>query len=254
MKHLRPIALLALASMIASAAFAGPQFIPLGKVTGAITVATIASGSRVTILPEVMRHLELARTYAQSGKVHEVHAHTERVLVGDEIKVAVFFDGVPMSRRDDCIKALESSLAEWERATKGAVRFTRTGGVPDVTVRFQPEVTMQGEQVAGHIRWRRPMQTPSERLTGERTKADVRIRTVTPSGRAMSVNAMRHAVMHEFGHVLGLEDSSSRDDIMGLLDPRNPNAGPRDYEANAVRMLREEARRILVTVQPKTRN
>jgi hypothetical protein len=55
---------------------------------------------------------------------------------------------------------------------------------------------------------------------------------------------MKHEIMHEMGHILGLEDSDRVGDLMGPLDVNHPVSGPKSYESEAVYELRSQADRI----------
>ena len=56
---------------------------------------------------------------------------------------------------------------------------------------------------------------------------------------------MRHAAMHEFGHVLGLDDSPREGDVMGPLDIDHPVSAPSALEVQTVLSFRAQAQQII---------
>jgi predicted Zn-dependent protease len=67
---------------------------------------------------------------------------------------------------------------------------------------------------------------------------------MTLNFKAMPMESMRHEMMHEIGHVLGLEDTESTGAIMGPLDMNRPVSRPLPHEVKAVWDIRLEASRI----------
>lgn len=204
-------------------------------------------GARVApLLPEVTKHLDQARDAVRSGKGGLAGAHAEMVLIGDEVRFAVRFENVPESLRANSRKALEEALGAWERSLGESVRFVEVADPANahVQVRFKRDVYMGKEPVAGFANWKRIIRTDGPDVVESRFTADLQIRTMNLDGKAMPAAAMRHEVMHEFGHVLGLEDCDHTGILMGPLDVRKPVSAPLPHETAAVRDLRDEARRV----------
>ncbi|MEQ1933145.1 MAG: matrixin family metalloprotease, partial [Fimbriimonadaceae bacterium] len=74
--------------------------------------------------------------------------------------------------------------------------------------------------------------------------ASVQLRTITPQGKPMSLAQMRHAAMHELGHILGLDDSPDQGDVMGPLDLSRPVIEPKSDEIAELLKLRKDAQEI----------
>jgi len=109
-----------------------------------------------------------------------------------------------------------------------------------IIIRFQPDVRQRGEAVAGYVNWKRTAGEGEGSVTG-----DIQIRTVNLDGSAMSGRAMRNIVVHEMGHLLGLDDTDRMGEAMSPLDISHPVSGPSSSEANVVRSLRTEATNLL---------
>jgi hypothetical protein len=103
---------------------------------------------------------------------------------------------------------------------------------------------MGQEQVAGFTSWQRKIETDSPHSSQMTFHADMQLRDRDLDYRPMSFEAMRHEACHETGHVLGLDDSDRRGDLMGPLEITHPVSGPTTIEADSVRSLREEAKEI----------
>lgn len=199
-----------------------------------------------TLLPEVNRHMEQARSHLDRGTVEVAMAHATVVLVGDRVRYTIRFQNVHPERHRSFERAFEAAVESWERLLDDTVRFHRIDRTEDadVNVRFMPAVKMHKEQVAGYVNWRRTIKIEQDKVKECHFKADLQLRTQTLEGTPMPGDAVKHAAMHEVGHVMGLDDSPRQGDIMGPLDINRPVARPQPHEVASVRALREEARSI----------
>lgn len=201
---------------------------------------------RATVLAEVQKHLDCARDGMANGTPEVAAAHASLVLVGDEIKYSIQFEGVPDRLRARCKQALGGALDKWEQALDDTVTFREISDPAnaDVVVRFKPAVVMGKEPVAGYANWKRVLKSDGPKVQSVSFKSDLQIRTINLDGQPMPLECVRHEIAHEMGHILGLEDSESPRDLMGPLDVSRPVMGPQSYEVDAVRQLRSEARRL----------
>ena len=206
------------------------------------------------ILPEVSKHLAEGHADVSSNTMPMAKAHAELVLLGQDIKLSVLFQGVPAKQQAACLKTLDSATAQWEQVLDDGVHFVRVGKgeASNVTVRFRPSVMMKNEPVAGYVNWKRAIKTAPDGTVASDFTADLQIRVKNLDGAPMPENAMRHAAMHELGHVLGLDDSPREGDVMGPLDVENPVSCPTPLEAQTVKALRSEASEILEQASPST--
>lgn len=235
MRALRPI-LLAATSILAISATA----------THAAPNAPVESSRRAAILPEVQKHLDDARGCALNGTPAVAAAHADLILVGDEIKYTVQWEGVPQGMQARSLKALTGALDAWEKALDDSVTFreVKDPAQANILVRFKPGVMMGKEPVAGFANWKRSLLADGPKVQSIKFTSDLQIRTINLDGQPMPMECVRHEICHEVGHILGLEDSDSTGDLMGPLDVNHPINGPRSYEASAVKRLREDAQKI----------
>lgn len=193
------------------------------------------------VLPEIRQHL--ADGWACLQRDPEMaRAHAMAVLGGQDVAVEVDLTGVPANRRTACRSAVDGALEAWEQSIGDDFHLRRAqdGQRCGIVVKFQPDVRERGEPVAGYVNWKRTTIDGEGRMTG-----DVQVRTMNVDGEPMPMRAMRHIVLHEMGHLLGLDDSDRTGEAMGPLDVSRPVAVPTDAEASAVHDLRSDAERIL---------
>lgn len=199
------------------------------------------------VLPEVNKHLEMGQADIEKSTFAMACAHARLVLLDPEIRISVLFQNVSPNEHDKCLKILDAATAEWEKDLPGDVHFVRVpdGQTSNVVVRFRPSVLMKSEPVAGYVNWKREIETKTDGTVASHFSADLQIRVRNLDGAPMPTNAMRHAAMHEFGHVLGLDDSPREGDVMGPLDIDHPVSAPTSLEIQTVRSIRTEAAQII---------
>jgi len=215
----------------------------------AIAAAVVCSASTMrsaNVLSEVKRHLAEGHKFAADGSWEIAAAHADVVLISENVSVYVNVDHVSSSQRQACLRALDAALSQWESALDSTIHFQMQSDPSraDLKVIFRPDVRMGREAVAGLTNWTRSIHASGNKVTQASFKAEVQIRARDLEYHELSFEAMRQETEHEFGHVLGLDDSDHLGDLMGLFDINHLVTGPRDYEIQAVRNLRNEASQI----------
>ncbi|HSI72374.1 MAG TPA: matrixin family metalloprotease [Fimbriimonas sp.] len=210
------------------------------------TAPATSTGSNAPVLTEVSNHLSEAQKCFDKGTFDLAAAHADMVLVDENLGVFVKFQSVPENVKSTALKAMGQAFTGWQEALQGSVKFTQVDSEEkaDVVIRFKPDVRMGREPVAGFANWKRVIDKDSEGKIVSKFTSDLQIRTMTLSFKPMPMESMRHEMMHEIGHVLGLEDTEGTGDIMGPLDMSRPVAKPREHEAKAVFDIRAQASRI----------
>lgn len=200
----------------------------------------------VSLLPEVQKQLDAARSCTQNGTPEVAIAHANLILVDDEMTYEVEFEGVPDSLHSRCAKSLDGAMGAWTKALGNTITFKSITDPDkaDMVIRFKPSVLMGNEEVAGYVNWKRTLEADGGKVQTVNFKSLLQIRTINLDGNPMPPECIRHEVAHEVGHVLGLDDSDTTGDLMGPLDIDHPVGGPQPYEAAAVRKLRDEAHKL----------
>jgi hypothetical protein len=221
--------------------------------TGALAFLILGSSAvefkanlRARLLPEIFTHLSYAEQDVEAGKLRAALAHSDVVLLQGVVRVHVAFDGVDARREADCMAAVKAGIAAWQDAVAPETEFKLvddpTGA--EVQVTFVPRLTMDGKPVGGHTHWRRAVKALGDGTYSASVTATVTLVVDSPSGRPMNDGQMRQAATHEFGHILGLDDSERAGDVMGSLNMRKPVVAPRPEEMEALTEIRDAARSI----------
>ncbi len=214
----------------------------------ALPTAPATRGARpAPLLEEVQTHLDEAKKHQANGAQDMAVAHADMVLLSDDVAVYAKFENVPPAQMEISEKALNRALDTWATSLRDTIEFRVVKHEKDanVVVRFKPDVRMGREPVAGFANWKRIIKTDTAgKVTSAEFSADLQIRTMDLNFQPMEEEAIQHEVMHEMGHVLGLEDCDDSHNLMGPLDLKRPVSGPRPHEAQAVWDLRDQARRI----------
>ncbi len=139
------------------------------------------------------------------------------------------------------LQALEEATAVWEQAMGGAIDFTIVPkGQGQVRVKFERDVYFSGSPAMGRATWSRQLLDYGWGSYGANVTASIQIRTHL-NGTECRLDQVRHALAHELGHVLGLDDSPKFGDIMGpQVDGPSP-VQPSEEELAALTELHWEA-------------
>ncbi|HVL38009.1 MAG TPA: matrixin family metalloprotease [Fimbriimonadaceae bacterium] len=199
--------------------------------------------SRPLVLPELFVHLKHAEDDLERGQAGKARAHAELVLLARPIRVHVD-TGDPRLR-----ELAEQAMRHWE-AHVGALRFDLVDAreAHDVHIRFQPGLSRNGSNLAGHVKWRRVVR-PAGGLFEWSIEAHITLRTRRPDGRPMLDDAIVQAAMHELGHVLGLADCEGYEHVMSPLLLDRPCTTPSHSELTALRDLRGRAKDVITRIE-----
>lgn len=187
------------------------------------------------LLPKVTKDLATARQAAASGDWAKAEALVQLVR-NPQILVEAPDDATPVQ-----LQALEEATAIWEHAMGGAIDFQIVAqGSGQVRVKFEKDVYFSGYAAMGRATWSRQLIEYGWGSYGSQVSASIQIRTQL-NGKECRLEQLRHALAHELGHVLGLDDSPRLGDIMGpQVDGPSP-VEPSEEELSALSELHWEA-------------
>jgi predicted Zn-dependent protease len=183
------------------------------------------------------RHLDFAQRCVDRGDAAGLSASTDLILLS---QVNVYVD--PTGSTPQALTAVDKAMATWSRVLNGDVKFLRvpSAKLAQVVIRFKPSLSGKGGQYGGFTSWKRSV-TRTERTAAWSFHADMSLRTLAPSGTQMNGSQVLQAVLHEFGHVLGLDDSDDASEVMAPLDLAHPVTHPAESEVETLRSLRSKA-------------
>ncbi|MCH7904125.1 MAG: matrixin family metalloprotease [Armatimonadetes bacterium] len=203
-------------------------------------------GRSEMVQSRMYQHLDYAQDLVEKGRVNEAQAYAELMLMREDIKVFVDRSNLPRDMRSDALRALMGAAELWESALNREVNFRfTTREEADVIVAYTGVMKFGGREAAGNARWSRQVQAWSNDRYTTRVTAYITLRTHKPNGGMMNYSQMRHTAAHEFGHILGLEDSGRQGDIMGPLLFNRPVMRASDREIEGLLAFRDQVRQVL---------
>lgn len=194
---------------------------------------------------KIAEHYRLAVAAYRDRDYSQVLGETSLILLNAPVRVYVNVEDVDPSRADEYADAVGDGIAMWAAAFEGTILFERVDerSEAQVVIRFLDTLNELDRHICGHVHWKRRMVWSAGRREQVATlSADIRIALRENPHRAAlhSMDSIRHIATHELGHILGLEDSRSRNDVMGPDVHGRPAPGFSREELAAVRNLRAE--------------
>lgn len=211
--------------------------------------AYAASVDQHPLLPEVTQNLDLARKYADVGRIDVALAHAAVVMPDHRLRVRVDCSNIPPAGQGLFRNALNGAFRMWENALGEKTFEVTEADKADIVIHFQPDVSDRGVEVCGHSAWTRgvlhPDTCPSVVFT-----ADVQVRMLKPNGESLNFEQLRACAAHELGHVLGLDDSLNSG-VMGRMDFNRPILSIRPDEVEGLLRARQAAIQIRRTLSAR---
>ncbi|MEQ1821508.1 MAG: matrixin family metalloprotease [Fimbriimonadaceae bacterium] len=210
----------------------------LATLSLAVSVALLQANS--SLLPELEKHRRFAIQALNSGNAGAANAASD--VLGMKKITYRFAKNAPATGR----QALIEAIGQWERLLKRDIQFVEAFSFqePDVMITFEAQLGSNGKHFGGFTTWQRQILRHDNGDYEAKLAATLQLRTVTPKGKPMDLAQMRHAAMHELGHILGLDDSDEQGDVMGPLDLARPVITPKTDEVAQILKLRKEAQDI----------
>ena len=207
-------------------------------ISAGFALASINFGADV--LPEMAKHLSFGHECIKRGVQSGAVAASDLIIL-DQIRVFVDESASTPQTRE----ALAESEFIWEDALNSETKFVRviSKSEADVVVKFQAGLVVEGQEAGGFTEWSRAIRWKNGSYVPV-LKAEITIRTIRPDGGQMSKEQALNACLHEYGHLLGLDDCSVRGEVMAPLKLSKPVLTPARSEVEALQDLRAKARNL----------
>lgn len=186
---------------------------------------SVAHADRATSDPD--KHLALARLGG--------------ALMSDGVRLGIQEASLG-PRAEERRRAVAKALEVWKTRLEGdmPVNLVSPSEAPQVVVEFVPAIPDQGANALGLIRLERQYQWSARRHTAQ-CHGTISI-AVAYRGRSLSEEELTQVVMHELGHLIGLDDAPSGDLLMAPMRMGITLGEPTNGEVADVRQLRAALR------------
>lgn len=122
------------------------------------------------------------------------------------------------------------SIKAWQTALRNKIRFITVSDPAKADIKVGWLQQFQGHKIG---------ENPFTQIKGVIVRSDINLSTIMPDGRLKTPDEMYSIVLHEFGHVLGIQGHSpNRDDVMYFsLNNDNYNGQLTERDMNTIRMI-----------------
>jgi len=209
-------------------------------VSAAVAAMGVRGESRRYLQPKLLAELNRASASFDAGNLEEAEARAGLLLMRAPVTISLDTPGMSLADQFTVKNALDKAVTLWHAEVGDEVSISIVPK-PLANVRMTwSSGQVAGGRCAGHAVWSRQVWESGGRWRSE-FSADIDLALLGSDGRRLSDDALLQAAAHELGHVLGLDDSGRKGDVMGPV--RSDRAAVRlsDRERDAFVDLRTEA-------------
>ncbi|MBX3095356.1 MAG: hypothetical protein KF812_00700 [Fimbriimonadaceae bacterium] len=208
------------------------------------SVLLVAGAAPASTQTKVQRFLSDAEQSLAVGDLARAEAQLDASAQG-RFRIGIDWENLSVAEQAPLRSALDDAAIAWNQATGEDLWEIIESNAP-IRIRFAPRAAFHAQAAAGRAFWTRNVVAFGDQYVAN-LRADIVIGQTGPDGLALSPAALRHTIMHELGHVLGLEDGSTG--VMGPLTLSRPATAPSDSDLASLLDLRQRARNVRVSVE-----
>ncbi|MBX3111182.1 MAG: matrixin family metalloprotease [Fimbriimonadaceae bacterium] len=192
----------------------------------------VRSESRRYLQPKLLAELDRAANLFDAGLVDEAEARAGLVLMRGPVNVSLDTPGMTIAERLTARQALDRAVQMWRDELGGDLQIAVVPK-PFANVRVTWSAgQVAGGRCAGHAVWSRQVWSSGGRWRSE-FSADIDLALLGSDGVRLPDATLAQAAAHEFGHVMGMDDSGRKGDLMGPVRTNRPvdRLSPREHDA-----------------------
>ncbi|MBS1707136.1 MAG: matrixin family metalloprotease [Armatimonadetes bacterium] len=222
----------------------------LGRLGAAVSMCAVVatclavSGAHLRYLqPKMVAELAKAASQVEAGSLEEADARLDLVLVRGKVNISLDTARLTIAERVAAEKAFADAVDMWRQELGDDVTFQV---VPQemAQVRFRwSDGQAVGGRCAGHAVWSRQVWRAGEGFRSD-LSADVELALYGSDGGNLPQESLVQAAAHELGHILGMDDTGRRGDLMGPVRPGRPVSQLSSHEREALDALRSEGKEL----------
>lgn len=210
----------------------------------ALPAAAPSADFSLAISPFLKQHLSIALLELAFGDPNKARSHARIAAMPERLNVYLDASQVPAERGEQLTSWARESLNLWSETGSTLIEETFDKAQANVVVVFSDVVNGRRGVLAGYNSTQR-ISRYGGGISTTTISSLVEISNRAPGGGLTTQNQVRKALGHEFGHILGLQDSKDVNDLMGPVPIRGASTFVDSRSSRALQELTLRANAII---------